>query len=125
MPRKHEVTNPETQETYTCRQWAKKLEIDVATFLRRRKNWGVEDPRTFQKKQQVVIVKEPLSPLHISALKNNQKFCTNPKTGESLLANEWADRYGVPLIEFYQMMKRYGKDSLALYQHFEKRRSVA
>jgi len=123
MGKKHQVTNPETQETYTCRQWAEKLNIDVTTFLDRRNKWGVNDARTFKKKE--VINDNPLSMVHVAAAKNKARFCTNPKTGESLLANEWAERYEVPLIEFYQMMKRYGKDSLALYQHFEKRRSVA
>jgi hypothetical protein len=120
--------NPKTNECFTSKQWAEILNITTGGFLDRVRKWGLDDPRTFSQNPLIDDL-QGVSVFHIVAKRNQSKFCTNPETGESLLACEWAKRYRVPLIEFYQTMKhyeaKYGKDSHQLYQHFERRKVSA
>jgi hypothetical protein len=123
------IENPQTGEKATVSNWAKKLGMGHEGFRSRIEKWGVDDPRTFRSCVRVAVLK-PLTKReleeyhcpdmrHELAKLNGVKFCTNPITGESRLAADWAERYGVPLVDFYRAMKKHGRNSVDLYRFFE------
>lgn len=106
--------NPFTEEVRTIKEWAIKLDYHP-NYLRVKIRAG-EVCLIALNKDDTVFSPEPIE--HIT--RSNVLLCTNPLTGESLPAFEWAKRYGVPLSEFYQAMKKYGKDNISLFNHFKK-----
>ena len=104
----------------TIPEWAEWLGIDENTFKKRRANWGKDNPKVYRRDPP--RKNSPPKLLHKIAKKKNVLFCTNPETGESKLAWEWAEYYGVSLAEIKNAMDTYGRSSYQLYRHLEGKR---
>lgn len=116
-----EYTCPISGMKMSTTQWAIYLGIDKASFRKRLRQWGTNNPRTFARQPSQTHERNN-ELLHRLAKKKGQLFCKNPFTGESMLAWEWAKYYGVSRAEFYKAMKEYGPNSRALYRHLERRK---
>lgn len=81
-------TNPETGESLSVEDWAKRLEVSVARLYCRFSQLGLDHPDTFR-----------------PALKFS---CTNPATEETLTISEWAKRLDLSYSAFRLRLKRYG-----------------
>ena len=111
---------PVTGRIMTIPEWAEWLGIDENTFKKRRANWGKNNPKVYRRDPP--RKNSPPNQLHVNAKKRNILFCTNPETGESKLAWEWARHYGVSLAEINQAINDYGRNSRQLYRHLESRK---
>lgn len=118
--------NPITEEIHTIQEWAEKLDYSPRYLRLKIKNGEIPFVRV-EGSATPKIDTPPIALVQLAvsiAKKNNAILCTNSKMEVSLPACEWAKFYGVPVSEFWQAMRRYGKDSPKLYQHFEQRKSA-
>lgn len=82
--RKKQITNPETGETLTSKEWCKKLGVDRKTFWLR--------------------LQEMPAAIAFSPKKTAEQI-TNPSTGECLTIREWAEKLGIQTKTFRWRLK--------------------
>jgi hypothetical protein len=131
-PNEKRIINPATRESLYLDQWALRLEITPKEFKKRLLMLDRKHPLMFtvgqiRLKSSDIPSQGLTSPEAIQvklkiAQKNNALLCTNPRTKESKLACDWANYYRVSVHEFYQYMKKLGRNNPELYQHFDRQR---
>jgi hypothetical protein len=110
-------TNPATGESLTIKQWSERLNITPGGFHERVRKFGIGSPKMFARRvERYDLCSAPVNGALAAAI---AIYCTHPRTGVSRLAFEWAEYYGVDLVDWYRAMRRLGPNSEGLFRCFD------
>lgn len=116
--------DPDTEEMMTMFEWAQKLGYheDYLRIKIKKGEFILITEKVWEDKRSAELIEASMPDVRVEIAKNNGAlFLAHPTSGVSLPPFEWAEFYRVSIHEFYQAMKRFGRNSLELHEFFSKR----